>query len=115
MSMEDVIVECKLFYVSGSETTPNLIVWTLVCLSLDQKWQTKARQEAIPTCSHCYKSNQQGVKETKLGDMMRPSAKEIIIPIMNIHHDRELWREDATEFKHQWFSEGVANAIKDKG
>ncbi|GKA54698.1 cytochrome P450 CYP72A219-like protein, partial [Tanacetum coccineum] len=47
MSMDDVIEECKLFYVAGSETTSNLIVWSMVCLSLHQEWQTKAREEII--------------------------------------------------------------------
>nr|GEV13631.1 hypothetical protein [Tanacetum cinerariifolium] len=106
--MEDVIVECKLFYVSGSETTPNLIFWTLWI----KNGKPKLDKRLYPPAVIVIRATN---KETKLGDMMRPSAKEIIIPIMNIHHDRELWREDATEFKHQWFSEGVANAIKDKG
>ncbi|KAM0015287.1 putative secologanin synthase [Helianthus debilis subsp. tardiflorus] len=45
MSMEDVIEECKLFYIAGSETTSNLIVWMMVCLSLHQEWQIRAREE----------------------------------------------------------------------
>nr|XP_043628733.1 cytochrome P450 CYP72A219-like [Erigeron canadensis] len=142
MSMEDVIEECKLFYIAGSETTSSLIVWTMVCLSLHQEWQTKAREEIMtvfgtgelhfeglkhlktvtmilnevlrlyPPATNVLRTT---IKETKLGEMTLPSDVNIIIPILNVHHDREIWGEDATEFKPERFSEGVANATKGKG
>ncbi|KAJ9551534.1 hypothetical protein OSB04_015579 [Centaurea solstitialis] len=142
MSMEDVIEECKLFYVAGSETTSNLIVWTMVCLSLHQEWQTQAREEVRKVFGNG-EINFDGLKhlkivtmilnevlrlyppavmvvraiskETKLGNMMIPSGVHIMIPIIHVHHDRELWGEDATMFKPERFSEGVANATKGGG
>ncbi|KVI02126.1 cytochrome P450 [Cynara cardunculus var. scolymus] len=142
MSMEDVIEECKLFYLAGSETTSNLIVWTMVCLSLHQEWQIRARQE-VQQVFGTEELNFDGLKhlkivtmilnevlrlyppavmvtratskETKLGNMMIPSGVHITIPIIYVHHDREIWGEDATEFKPERFSEGVANATKTGG
>ncbi|KAI3755712.1 hypothetical protein L1987_55518 [Smallanthus sonchifolius] len=142
MSTEDVIEECKLFYLAGSETTSSLILWTMVCLSLHQEWQNKARQEILqvfgtqelhfeglkhlkivtmilnevlrlyPPATMVLRATH---KETKLGDMMLPSDVNIIIPIIHVHHDPKIWGEDATEFKPERFSEGVASATKGKG
>lgn len=47
MSMEDVIDECKLFYLASSNTTAGLIVWTMVLLCRHPEWQTKARDEVM--------------------------------------------------------------------
>ncbi|KAI3755713.1 hypothetical protein L1987_55519 [Smallanthus sonchifolius] len=142
MSMEDVIKECKLFYAAGSETTSNLIVWTMVCLSLDQEWQAKAREEIMQVFG-TREIHFEGIKhlkivtmilnevlrlyppaimvirathkETQLGDMMIPPGVHISIPIIHVHHDPEIWGEDATQFKPERFTEGVASATKGKG
>ncbi|KAD2804260.1 hypothetical protein E3N88_37637 [Mikania micrantha] len=142
MSMEDVIEECKLFYVAGSETTSNLIVWTMVCLSLHQEWQTRARDEIL----HVFGNGEidfEGLKslkiltmilnevlrlytpvimmtratrkETKLGNMMIPSGVQLSLAMMHVHHDREIWGDDVNEFDPERFSEGIVNATKGKG
>ncbi|KAJ0552376.1 putative 11-oxo-beta-amyrin 30-oxidase [Helianthus annuus] len=142
MSMEDVIEECKLFYIVGSETTSNLIVWTMVCLSLHKEWQIRAREEIFQVFGD-KELDFEGLKSlkiltmilnevlrlyppvimmtrathknTKLGNMMIPPGVQLSLSMMHVHHDREIWGDDVNEFKPERFAEGIVNATKGKG
>lgn len=45
LSIDDLIDDCKAFYLAGQNVTSSLFVWTLVALSQHQDWQNKARNE----------------------------------------------------------------------
>ncbi|KAM0015289.1 putative secologanin synthase [Helianthus debilis subsp. tardiflorus] len=142
MSMEDVIEECKLFYIAGSETTSNLVLWTMVCLSFHQEWQIRARDEVFQVFGNdqpdfeglkhlkiltmilhevlrlyppAVMMTRATHKDTKLRNMTIPSGVQLALAVVHVHHDREIWGDDVNEFNPERFAEGVVNATKGKG
>ena len=53
-------------------------------------------------------------KEIKLGKLLLPAGAEISLPTLLIHHDQELWGDDAHEFKPDRFSEGISKVTKNQ-
>ena len=49
-------------------------------------------------------------REARLGNLFLHATMEIIIPILALNHDPQIWGDDVHEFKPERFSEGVSKA-----
>ncbi|BAB19083.1 cytochrome P450-like [Oryza sativa Japonica Group] len=139
MTTDEIIEECKLFYFAGMETTSVLLTWTLIVLSMHPEWQERAREEVLHHFGRTtpdYDSlsrlkivtmilyevlrlyppvvflTRRTYKEMELGGIKYPAEVTLMLPILFIHHDPDIWGKDAGEFNPGRFADGISNATK---
>ncbi|KAE8659019.1 CYP749A22 protein [Hibiscus syriacus] len=134
--LQDLVDECKTFYLAGQETVNSLLGWAVLLLSIHRDWQEKARREVIEIFGnqnphhegiHKLKTMSMIINETlrlygPLNGLPREAAREVqlgnlLLPanmkvsVLNVlHHDPQLWGADVHLFKPERFADGVAKA-----
>ncbi|XP_074318927.1 cytochrome P450 CYP72A219-like [Silene latifolia] len=141
ISLEEVIDECKVFYLAGQETTSTLLVWTLILLGKHQDWQHRAREEVLNAFGdkapdfhglnqlktvnmilqevlRLYppptEANRTVCKDMKVGDMFLPAGVLVHMSLLHVQQDESIWGSDAKEFKPDRFSQGMSKATNGK-
>jgi cytochrome P450 family 709 len=139
LSMDEIIDECKTFFFAGHDTTSHLLTWASFLLATHPEWQERLREEvrrecggALPTGDALNKLrlvnmflletlrlyapvsviNRKAGSDLDMGGFRVPRGTILTIPIATIHRDREVWGEDAGEFRPERFENGVTRAAK---
>ncbi|TVU37600.1 hypothetical protein EJB05_10924 [Eragrostis curvula] len=139
LSMDEIIDECKTFFFAGHDTTSHLLTWASFLLSTHPEWQDKLREEVrrecgdeVPTGDMLNKLrlvnmflletlrlygpvsqiNRKASSDLDIGGFRVPEGAILTIPIATIHRDKEVWGEDAGEFRPERFENGVTRAAK---
>ncbi|GLJ24470.1 hypothetical protein SUGI_0467300 [Cryptomeria japonica] len=141
LTTEEIIAECRTFFIAGQETTCNYLTYVIVVLAMHSDWQEKARSEILEICGNSHPQFETvnklktlgmilnevirlyppGVvflreihKYTTLGGIAIPEGTQLLIPTLSLNQNTSMWGEDANEFKPERFSEGICNAAKDE-
>ncbi|KAL2519233.1 Cytochrome [Abeliophyllum distichum] len=108
ISVDDVIDECKVFYIAGHETTSSLLSWTSLLLAINTDWQEKARKEVLELFG---KENptSEGLARLKTVTMVINEALRLYSPVPSLVR-RAKGKVNLGEPER--FAEGVAKATK---
>jgi PHYB activation tagged suppressor 1 len=139
LSMDEIIDECKTFFFAGHDTTSHLLTWTSFLLSTHPEWQEKLREEVrrecgdeVPTGDVLNKLKlvnmflletlrlyapvsllqRRAGSDLDIGGVRVPEGAILTIPIATIHRDKDVWGDDAGEFRPERFENGVTRAAK---
>uniref|UniRef100_A0A452XHS1 Secologanin synthase n=1 Tax=Aegilops tauschii subsp. strangulata TaxID=200361 RepID=A0A452XHS1_AEGTS len=141
ITTDDVIGECKLFYFADAETTSVLLTWTMILLCMHPEWQDRAREEVLRVLGPTGTPDHDGLSRLKvvtmvlyevlrlytpvmaihretykpmeLGGVRYPAGVVLMLPLLCVHHDKEVWGADADKFRPERFSEGISKASAD--
>ena len=67
-------------------------------------------QESLRLYGPGVSSSREALEELKVRDMVVPKGTNILVFIAAMHRDKEIWGEDADEFKPERFGGGVSEA-----
>ncbi|RRT34667.1 hypothetical protein B296_00042567 [Ensete ventricosum] len=137
MSMDEIIDECKTFFIAGHETTSHLLIWAMFLLSTNLQWQEKLREEVLSECgmevpnadtlanlklvtmvllealriySPVALLRRKAAKDVTLGNINIKKNTLLMMPIAVVHRNKEVWGDDANEFNPLRFENGILKA-----
>ncbi|OMO72089.1 Cytochrome P450 [Corchorus olitorius] len=84
LSIQDLVDECKTFYLAGQETVNSALAWTVLLLAIHMEWQEKARKEVIEVFGN-QNPHSEGIGKLKIANwnlqIMNFMAANLTLPV----------------------------------
>ncbi|KAG8367167.1 hypothetical protein BUALT_Bualt16G0044400 [Buddleja alternifolia] len=103
MTMDEIIEECKQFYLAGHETTSSWdndpdaeVISHLKIVNMILHEVLRLYPPVIALYQHAH-------KESKIGNLNIQAGVDLVLPILLVNRDPELWGDDAEYFKPKRF------------
>ncbi|ONI31156.1 hypothetical protein PRUPE_1G296400 [Prunus persica] len=116
ISVDDLIDDCKTFYVAGQETTNSLLAWTVFLLAHHTDWQEEARKEVLQIFGK-QTPNPDGIAKLKTMSMVINECLRLYSPVGSLSRKAErevklgkLIVPANVDLHANRFTEGVAKA-----
>ncbi|KAI6686316.1 hypothetical protein NL676_032229 [Syzygium grande] len=106
ITVDNLVDECKTFYIAGQETGNAMMTWMLFLLAIYPEWQEEARMEVLNVFGN-KEPDFDGLGKLKKISMIINETLRLYPPFSC---DPEIWGDDVHQFKPERFSEGVAKA-----
>ncbi|XVF24432.1 hypothetical protein REPUB_Repub13aG0127400 [Reevesia pubescens] len=110
-----IIDSCKVIFLSGYDATALSATWTLMLLALYPQWQEKLTMvvnESLRLYPPIPIIPREALDDMKFGDIDVPKGVNILVSIIALHQDPDIWGPDADKFKPERFSNGISGACK---
>ncbi|KAF2304827.1 hypothetical protein GH714_038094 [Hevea brasiliensis] len=125
LNMDEIVEECKTFFLAGHETSSNLLTWTVFLLSLHQDWQTRLKEEVLKECGmgipdsdrlarlrlvvlSCSRNVQGSIKRHEIGELDDSKECTSINSTCKDPQEQRILGEDANEFNPNRFTNGIS-------
>ncbi|KAF9660820.1 hypothetical protein SADUNF_Sadunf19G0003400 [Salix dunnii] len=122
ISLDDLIDQCKNFYLAGQETSASALTWIVFLLSVHTDWQNKARKEVLELFGQQIPS-QDRIAKLRITGMVINESLRVYTPnailMRRVERETKLGKiivpantegEDALLFKPNRFADGVVKA-----
>ncbi|CAN0896337.1 Cytochrome P450 CYP749A22 [Linum grandiflorum] len=84
ITMDDLVDECKTFYVAGHETTTSSLTWTVLLLAVHTEWQDRAREQVVQLFGNDSSPTPDGISRLSILTMIINESLRLYPPFFHV-------------------------------
>ncbi|CAN0916597.1 Cytochrome P450 CYP749A22 [Linum grandiflorum] len=84
ITVEDVVDECKTFYLAGHETATSSLTWTILLLAAHTEWQDRAREQVVQLFGNDSSPTPDGISRLSILSMIINESLRLYPPFFHV-------------------------------